>query len=84
MRPTELVAYRREHGWSRHQLARALNVGENTVARWERGVTTHQGRLVDLALYALAVIEDDHRQGGCTAHRRRPPGNTECWRYLFD
>ncbi len=55
MRGSELRSIREELGWTQRQLAEALGVAANTVARWERderGISAPVAKLIHLTLAA--------------------------------
>lgn len=51
----QLQSKRRELGLTQARLAELLGVAANTVARWERGERLPTGRLLDLAMEAIAA-----------------------------
>jgi transcriptional regulator with XRE-family HTH domain len=55
MRGRELQSIRRKIGWTQRQLAEALGVASNTVARWERaerGISAPVAKLIRLVIAA--------------------------------
>jgi len=48
-----LRAERRRRGLTQAELADALGVSANTIARWERGEMPTPGRMLDLAMRAI-------------------------------
>ncbi|MBB1261521.1 helix-turn-helix domain-containing protein [Streptomyces alkaliterrae] len=62
---SEIRSAREARGWGQGELARALGVGQQTVSRWERGVTSPRGELLDRLRAALGI-------GGTETPPRRP------------
>ncbi len=67
--PAELRAIRRKLNLTQAQLAAALHVTANTIARWEQGVHA-VGPLAELALTHLMLL---HGQGGRRGPRATSP-----------
>ncbi|MEW2559680.1 helix-turn-helix domain-containing protein [Streptomyces griseorubiginosus] len=60
----EIRAAREARGWDQAELARRLDVGQQTVSRWERGQTSPRGEKLQLLRAALGI------DGAATAPRR--------------
>jgi transcriptional regulator with XRE-family HTH domain len=53
MRGVDVKEWRLRHGLTQRRLAVLLDVEPVTVSRWERGERQPQGRMLELALWAL-------------------------------
>lgn len=84
MTPDHIKQFRAEQNLTQQALADMLGVSQVTVARWETGVSTPPGRLLEMALDGIAAKDISHRSRVTNSRpqcrqsrlRRRPPSTS--------